>query len=116
VHHSGNNASAYARNLRTDQFLSGGLSEVNATVYLNAINQFPGKKPWSLTFSFGRALQSTVLKTWQGSDANVVAAQAALVKRARANGLANLGKYDGEGDGAAASSGDSSLFERNYVY
>ena len=38
-------------------FLSGGQSEEDASVHLNAINQYPGKKPWALTFSYGRALQ-----------------------------------------------------------
>lgn len=38
-------------------FLSGGLSEENASRFLNAINKAPAKKPWSLTFCFGRALQ-----------------------------------------------------------
>ena len=38
-------------------FLSGGWSEEDASVYLNAINQIEGVvKPWKLSFSFGRAL------------------------------------------------------------
>jgi fructose-bisphosphate aldolase class I len=41
-------------------FLSGGQSEEEATVNLNALNRLAqqgGKAPWSLSFSFGRALQ-----------------------------------------------------------
>lgn len=38
-------------------FLSGGQSEEDASVHLNAINAYPGRKPWGLTFSYGRALQ-----------------------------------------------------------
>ena len=38
-------------------FLSGGQSEEDASVHLNAINAYPGRKPWALTFSYGRALQ-----------------------------------------------------------
>ena len=38
-------------------FLSGGQSEEDASVNLDAINKFPGRKPWALTFSYGRALQ-----------------------------------------------------------
>lgn len=38
-------------------FLSGGQSEEEASVNLDAINKFNGKKPWPLTFSYGRALQ-----------------------------------------------------------
>lgn len=43
-------------------FLSGGQSEEVASQNLNAINQLAEiKHPWSLTYSFGRALQSSVL-------------------------------------------------------
>lgn len=38
-------------------FLSGGQSEEDASVNLDAINKFNGPKPWALTFSYGRALQ-----------------------------------------------------------
>jgi hypothetical protein len=37
--------------------LSGGQSEEEASVNLDAINKYKGKKPWPLTFSYGRALQ-----------------------------------------------------------
>ena len=49
--------------------------------------------PWALTFSYGRALQQTAMKTWKGEDANVEAAQNALLWRAKCNGSAALGKY-----------------------
>jgi fructose-bisphosphate aldolase class I len=42
-------------------FLSGGQSEEEATVNLNAINRVPGQRPWALSFSYGRALQQSVL-------------------------------------------------------
>jgi len=46
-------------------FLSGGQSEEDASVNLNAMNALTEvKKPWALTFSYGRALQSSVLKAW----------------------------------------------------
>ncbi|MGI8436120.1 MAG: class I fructose-bisphosphate aldolase [Chthoniobacterales bacterium] len=73
-------------------FLSGGQSGVAATERLNAICRVPGL-PWALSFSFGRALQDAALKTWHGSAANAVAAQAALHHRARCNSLAVQGKY-----------------------
>ena len=38
-------------------FLSGGQSEEDASVHLNAINAIAGRKPWGLTFSYGGALQ-----------------------------------------------------------
>lgn len=73
-------------------FLSGGQSDVVATERLNAICR-PGGAPWKLSFSFGRALQDTAMKTWRGVPANRAAAQAALHHRARCNGLAVQGKY-----------------------
>lgn len=54
---------------------------------MNAINQYPGKKPWALTFSYGRALQASVLKAWQGKVDNVANAQEQLLKRAQVNSL-----------------------------
>jgi len=74
-------------------FLSGGQTEEEASVHLNAINAYSGKKPWALTFSFGRALQASVLKAWAGKDENVAAGQQELLKRAKANGLASQAKY-----------------------
>jgi len=74
-------------------FLSGGLSEADSTAYLNAINCTGLATPWSLTFSFGRALQGSVLKTWQGKAENVAAAKAQFMKLARNNGAAAEGKY-----------------------
>jgi fructose-bisphosphate aldolase class I len=94
-------------------FLSGGMAEEEASLALNELNQPLGPKPWSLTFSYGRALQQSVLKTWGGKDENVAEAQATLRARAKANGLANLGKYTG---GAGGSAADASLLVKNYVY
>ncbi|MBE2243116.1 MAG: fructose-bisphosphate aldolase class I [Burkholderiaceae bacterium] len=74
-------------------FLSGGQSPQEATANLDAINR-AGAQPWVLSFSYGRALQETVLQAWQGKAANIGAAQAALAKRARLNGAACLGRYD----------------------
>ena len=94
-------------------FLSGGQSEIDATVHLNAINAFPATKPWALTFSYGRALQASVLKAWAGKDANIKAAQEVLLHRARCNGLAMLGKYAGEETAGAAA---ESLFVADHQY
>lgn len=74
-------------------FLSGGQSEEDASVNLCAINQHQGKKPWALTFSYGRALQASCIAAWKGKDENVKAAQEELMKRAKANSQASLGKY-----------------------
>ncbi|CAJ0943007.1 unnamed protein product, partial [Mesorhabditis belari] len=95
-------------------FLSGGQSEEDATLNLNEINKVAGKKPWALTFSYGRALQASVLAKWAGQDENVAAAQDVLLHRARMNSLASVGKYTGDetGDTAAA----QSLFVANHAY
>lgn len=76
-------------------FLSGGQSGELASARLNAMNlRFKGTRaPWALAFSFGRALQRPALKIWHGEDANVVAAQQALLHRARCNQAARRGEY-----------------------
>lgn len=73
-------------------FLSGGLSELDATANLNAINKVGGA-PWRLTFSFERALQGSTMETWSGKDENVTAAQQKLLHRAKMNSLASMGMY-----------------------
>lgn len=94
-------------------FLSGGMSEEDSTLALNAINRVPIKRPWALSFSYGRALQVTVIKTWGGKDENLAAAQAALLARAKANSEAEQGKYGGGAGGIAAT---QSNFVANYKY
>ncbi len=82
-------------------FLSGGQSDELATAHLDAMNKLGGG-PWTLSFSYGRALQAAPLKAWKGSAANVAAAQAAFLHRARLNGLAAVGKYSAELEKKAA--------------
>ncbi len=76
-------------------FLSGGQTPSQATANLNAINS-TGYQPWTLSFSYGRALQEDCIKAWGGKDANIEAAQAALLNRARLNSLACFGEYTDE--------------------
>lgn len=64
-------------------FLSGGQSEEEASVNLNAINQYQAKKPWALTFSYGRALQASALKAWAGQPESVKGGQTEFLKRAK---------------------------------
>ena len=96
-------------------FLSGGQSEEDATLNLNEINRVAKEEkcPWPLTFSYGRALQHTVLKTWRGEPNNVAAAQNALKKRASANSLASTGKYQQLGESGAA---NESMYVKDYKY
>ena len=91
-------------------FLSGGLSEFDSTLYLNAMNQQPN--PWHVSFSYARALQNSVIKTWAGDDAMVGKAQAILSRRAEENGLAQLGKFNPD----ESLANTDSTFQKNYVY
>jgi len=73
-------------------FLSGGQSDEDATINLNAMNA-RGPHPWQLSFSYGRALQAPALKAWGGKPENVEAAQRAYYHRAKMNGAARTGMY-----------------------
>lgn len=53
------------------------------------------RAPWSLTFSYGRALQMAVLKLWGGDMSKKEEAQKLLTALAKANSEAQLGKYAG---------------------
>jgi fructose-bisphosphate aldolase class I len=77
-------------------FLSGGQSEEEATLNLNAMNVQKGDAPWALTYSYGRALQASALKRWAGKPENVADAQKIFLKRARLNSLACAGEYGRE--------------------
>jgi len=93
-------------------FLSGGQSEEEATVHLQAMNAYK-KLPWSLTFSFGRALQATPRKIWNGKDENVAQAQEVLHAFTKVNGMAALGQYDAT-KGHPSTTG--SLYVKGYTY
>ncbi|KAI7840511.1 hypothetical protein COHA_005810 [Chlorella ohadii] len=76
-------------------FLSGGMSEEESTLNLQALQEACPNAPWSLTFSYGRALQASTLKTWAGKEENWDAAQKILVALAKANSEAQLGQFKG---------------------
>ena len=73
-------------------FLSGGQSSEDATAHLHYMNA-TGPHPWTLTFSYGRALQADALKAWGGKSENVAAGQRAFSHRAKMNALAASGKW-----------------------
>jgi len=73
-------------------FLSGGQNSAEATLHLSLMNKL-GPLPWTLTFSYGRALQDNALKAWGGAPTNFAAGQREFAKRARLNGLATTGSY-----------------------
>lgn len=92
--------------------LSGGQSEEDASLNLNAINAIRNGEmatynrqytSFRISFSYGRALQKTCLSVWKGDSKNVAAAQEAFTARLKANSEAQLGTYTGwAGTGEAA--------------
>ena len=76
-------------------FLSGGQSDVEATVNLNEMNKL-ADLPWEVSFSYGRALQASPLSAWSGEAKNVPAAQDAFRHRSLCNGKARYGEYTEE--------------------
>ena len=75
-------------------FLSGGQPAELASARLNAMNvRFKSRLPWALAFSFARAIQQPALEIWRGEEAQVLAAQQALLHRARCNRSARRGEY-----------------------
>jgi len=92
-------------------FLSGGQSEQEASENLNEMNLIKDiPSPWNLSFSYGRALQHSVLRTWLGKEENYLKAQEVFIGLAKNNGLATLGKFVSSG-----SKGES-LYVKNYTY
>jgi fructose-bisphosphate aldolase class I len=78
-------------------FLSGGQSGERATARLNAMNLIAraggARLPWTLAFSFARAIQQPALEIWKGEPGRVQAAQDSLAHRARCNRAALRGEY-----------------------
>tara|TARA_B110000971_G_scaffold153164_1_gene156365 strand:- start:502 stop:852 length:351 start_codon:yes stop_codon:yes gene_type:complete len=73
-------------------FLSGGQSEQEATNNLNSINKI-NDTSFLITYSFGRALQKSALKTWSEEMSNTKAIQNVFNHRAKMNGLASKGEW-----------------------
>jgi fructose-bisphosphate aldolase class I len=82
-------------------FLSGGQSDEEATAHLDAINRI-GNLPWTVTFSYGRALQHAPQTIWAGKSENVAAAQRAFSHRAKMNSLAARGQWKADLEKKAA--------------
>ncbi len=76
-------------------FLSGGQSDEEATVNLDAINRRAQEiqAPWELTFSYGRGLQAAPQKAWSGKAENGEKTQEAFLNRARLTSAARKGAY-----------------------
>ena len=81
-------------------FLSGGQSEFEATENLNQINK-QNKSSFAFTYSFGRALQQSALKTWAKDLNNIEAVQRVFDERSKMNSLAAKGEWSAELEKAA---------------
>ena len=73
-------------------FLSGGQSEQEATNNLNSINKI-NDTSFLITYSYGRALQKSALKTWSQEMNNTKAIHDVFNHRAKMNGLASKGEW-----------------------
>lgn len=76
-------------------FLSGGQPSLKATARLNAMHSKSRPPlPWSLTFSFSRAIEYPAIKIWHGNKDNIEATQKALYHRACCDNAARRGEYN----------------------
>lgn len=73
-------------------FLSGGQDDEQATANLDAIKR-AGAQPWTVSFSYARALQGRAMATWAGLEENVEAAQQAFRDRTDTTVQANRGQW-----------------------
>jgi len=73
-------------------FLSGGQSEQEASKNLNAINKINDTN-FLITFSYGRALQQSALKTWSKEMKNIKSIHDVFNHRAKMNSLASVGEW-----------------------
>jgi fructose-bisphosphate aldolase, class I len=83
-------------------FLSGGQTPERATAHLSAMNAMSAPRPWTLSFSFARALQAPALDVWRGAASQVQAAQDAFAHRLRLVRAAREGRYTAEMERAGA--------------
>ena len=81
-------------------FLSGGQSEFEATENLNEINK-QNKTSFAFTYSYGRALQQSALKTWAKNLKDTEAVQKVFDERSRMNSLAAKGEWKADLENAA---------------
>ena len=81
-------------------FLSGGQSEFEATENLNQINK-QNKSSFAFTYSFGRALQQSALKTWAKNLSDIEAVQKVFDERSKMNSLAAKGEWSADLENAA---------------
>jgi len=73
-------------------FLSGGQTEIEATQNLNEINKINDTK-FTMSFSYGRALQQSALKNWAKNIKDKVNTQKIFNHRSKMNGLSTSAKW-----------------------
>ena len=73
-------------------FLSGGQSDIEAAENLNIISK-NNNTNFVMTYSYGRALQQSALKTWSKSNQNIMETQSIFNHRAKMCSLAAQGKW-----------------------
>ena len=76
-------------------FLSGGQSEIEATENLNLISK-NNNTNFIITYSYGRALQQSALKTWSENNKDVSVTQNIFNHRAKMCSLAAQGKWSND--------------------
>lgn len=76
-------------------FLSGGQAPTQATTNFNAIciQAMARKAPWPLTYSFSRAVQDPVMKSWDHKSSQTQHAQNIFYHRLACNSAAREGQY-----------------------
>ena len=77
-------------------FLSGGQSDNESIMNLDAINKYAKNvgAPWELSFSYGRGLQTAPLNAWGGKSDQQKTAQNVFFQRALVTSAARNGSYD----------------------
>jgi fructose-bisphosphate aldolase class I len=78
------------KNIAGVVFLSGGQTPDEATKNFREICRSE-PLPWSLAFSFSRALQHDALEMWAGKSENISDAQNAFLSRLESDSLADQG-------------------------
>ena len=74
-------------------FLSGGQTEVEATQNLNEINKINDTN-FLISFSYGRELQQSALKSWAKNINDISSAQKIFNHRSKMNGLSTSAKWN----------------------
>ena len=74
-------------------FLSGGQTDDQATRNLDAIARC-GPHPWTVSFSYARALQGAAMQAWAGAPDDITDAQRIFRERVRLTAAANRGELD----------------------